>query len=139
LRLFFKKVPRPFPLGFVFGLVGAIALAGFYFVTSLSPGIGIECAFKKWTGFPCPTCGGTRSIHALAHGRIGEAFTLNPLVFAGILALGAWALTSLAVEVIVRREIDVELTRSEKWMARGMAAAVLLSGWAYLLARADRL
>lgn len=139
MKFHFNKIPRPFPLGFIFGLVSAVALAGFYFVMSLNPGVGIECAFKKWTGYPCPSCGGTRTVFALAQGRIGEAFAWNPLVFAGILALTAWALLSLAVEVIGRREIEVELTRCEKWLARLLAAVLLLGGWAYLLARAGRL
>ena len=138
MRLLFKKVPRPFPLGFVFGLVGAIALTGFYFVMSLSPGFGVECAFKKWTGYPCPSCGGTRTVFALARVHLWEAFAWNPLVFTGLLALGAWALVSLAVEVIGRREIEVELSRCEKWLARLLAAAIFLGGWAYLLLRADR-
>ena len=138
MKVRFEKVPRPFPLGFVFGLASTVALAGFYFVMSMSPGFGVECAFKKWTGYPCPTCGGTRAVSALARGRLGEALAWNPLVFAGLLALAAWALLSLCVEVVGRREMEVELTRLEKWLARALALLLVLGGWAYLFLHAER-
>lgn len=37
------------------------------------------CPFKLVTGYPCPSCGTTRSISALLHGNILEAFMINPL------------------------------------------------------------
>ena len=36
------------------------------------------------TGCPCPTCGATRCVLALLHGRVAEAPAWNPLVFAGL-------------------------------------------------------
>lgn len=39
-----------------------------------------RCAFLTATGFPCPFCGGTRSLHAFAHGHLGEALYWNPYV-----------------------------------------------------------
>jgi hypothetical protein len=41
------------------------------------------CIFKNVTGWACPSCGITRSVLSLLHGRIGEALWINPL---GILA-----------------------------------------------------
>lgn len=37
------------------------------------------CIFQKWTGWPCPTCGATRSFIALAHGRWRQAWQYHPV------------------------------------------------------------
>jgi len=47
-----------------------------------------QCVFKRLTGFDCPGCGTQRAIHALLHGRVGEAWRLNAALFPA-LALGA--------------------------------------------------
>lgn len=41
-----------------------------------------RCVFRQLTGLDCPGCGTTRALHALLHGRIGEAFRLNAMLFA---------------------------------------------------------
>lgn len=38
-----------------------------------------RCAFHSVTGLNCPGCGMTRAAYAALHGRIGEAFWMNPL------------------------------------------------------------
>ena len=52
------------------------------------------CGFKEFTGYHCPGCGGTRSAHALLHGRLGQAFYFNPLFIIslgiGAVAIGRW-------------------------------------------------
>jgi len=54
------------------------------------------CAFHWLTGRPCPLCGMTRALFALAKGRFGEALhfnALSPLGFAMLFSLfwsGAW-------------------------------------------------
>jgi hypothetical protein len=53
------------------------------------------CLFHAITGFDCPGCGTTRALHHLLHGRVAEAFRLNPMVFAG-LGLFGFSLPSLA-------------------------------------------
>ncbi|WP_433472093.1 DUF2752 domain-containing protein [Spirillospora sp. CA-142024] len=40
------------------------------------------CPFLALTGFQCPGCGSMRTIHALAHGHVQEAFGLNVLTMA---------------------------------------------------------
>lgn len=39
------------------------------------------CVFRMLTGLDCPGCGTTRAAHAILHGRFGEAFRLNPMLF----------------------------------------------------------
>ena len=43
------------------------------------------CPVKLVTGYPCPSCGTTRSIHALMHGHFAEALMINPF---GVISVG---------------------------------------------------
>lgn len=51
------------------------------------------CMFRVLTGLDCPGCGTTRALHQLLHGRIGEAFQLNPMLFV-LMAVALFALPS---------------------------------------------
>ena len=67
------------------GLALAAAGALFIFdptVTSWFP----SCPFYALTGWLCPFCGSLRAFHALLHGHVGAALTLNPLTTAGAAA-----------------------------------------------------
>lgn len=57
-----------------------------------------RCAFFSLTGLQCPGCGITRALHHLLHGRLEEAFHLNPMLFV-LIGLVLYALPS-----VVRRE-----------------------------------
>jgi len=43
--------------------------------------LSVPCAFYAATGLYCPGCGSGRAVSALLHGRIGEAFFHNMLLF----------------------------------------------------------
>ena len=61
--------------------LGALAAAGV--VTAVDPGTaGIYpgCPFLALTGHPCPLCGGLRAVHALGHGDVAAAVSLNLMV-----------------------------------------------------------
>lgn len=45
---------------------------------SQAPGI---CIVKRLTGVPCPSCGTTRSVMAIAKGDLGEGIYWNPFGF----------------------------------------------------------
>lgn len=53
-----------------------------------------RCIIHTLTGYWCAGCGITRALHALAHGDVARAFSMNPLVVSllpfGLLAF-AWA------------------------------------------------
>ncbi len=103
-------------------------------VPSLLAGSGYRCPFRAITGLPCPTCGGTRALHALTRLELWTAFTLNPLVAttglaAALLvpfALGSWACGARRL-----RLTDVR-PRDRRLIAAALAALVLLN-WLYLL------
>jgi hypothetical protein len=106
-------------------------------VARFIPGVAVflpVCPFRALTGLPCPTCGVTRSLLALAAGHPGTAISYSPLAVATILlALGSgvWGLGRLLFprwSLAPRRGPAREIL----W-ARAAAVAVLLN-WAYLLA-----
>lgn len=53
-----------------------------------------RCPFRMLTGLECPGCGTTRALHHLLHGRIDEAFRLNPMLFV-LVAVALCALPSV--------------------------------------------
>lgn len=54
------------------------------------------CIIRRVTGRPCPGCGMTRALSALAHGHPRSAWRDNPrVVIVAPLLLGAWAHTLL--------------------------------------------
>lgn len=46
----------------------------FYFQSTYYP----VCLIKNLTGFPCPSCGTTRSVNAIFSGNLSEALAINP-------------------------------------------------------------
>jgi len=45
------------------------------------------CPIKLTSGYPCPSCGSTRSILAILHGDYMEALLLNPLGYIGMILI----------------------------------------------------
>jgi hypothetical protein len=90
-----------------------------------------ECAFRDFTGLPCPTCGSTRGAIALLDGRILDALAFNPLVMASGLAFLAggvvapiWAWRAGTVP-----DLDRALPM---WVRLAIVAAILIN-WSYLI------
>ncbi len=80
---------------------GGIAAFGLL-VAALLPRGWVEagpsfCPFRMTTGLPCPGCGLTRSVVALAHGDLGGSLYFHPLGLLVVLALLAVAVVELAV------------------------------------------
>ena len=78
-------------------LVAGAALAVAAYVGAVDPnepGHYPTCPFLALTGHFCPGCGSLRAVHALAHGRLGEAVGFNALAVALLpvllLAWGRW-------------------------------------------------
>lgn len=68
------------------GLValGIIIVSVLLYVTTGFSVLGIKwlCMFNKITGYPCPGCGGTRSLRALCKGEIWKSlYDYPPLLF----------------------------------------------------------
>lgn len=48
----------------------------------------VVCPFHALTGFPCPTCGYTRTVYLAFHGRLAEALRFQPFVMIIVLLSG---------------------------------------------------
>lgn len=67
------------------GGVLVLSVAAVLYVAAVDPneaGHYPTCPFLALTGFQCPGCGSMRTVHALAHGHLREAFGLNVLTVA---------------------------------------------------------
>ena len=53
--------------------------------------LGSGCYVRRFTGFYCAGCGGTRAFFALLHGNFSKSWSLNPLVILFALLGGAAA------------------------------------------------
>ncbi len=88
-----------------------------------------DCSFLAETGYPCPTCGMTTSVSAMAHGRIAFAFRAHP--FGVILFPGAVVLSAMgAFQAATGRNI-LGLLRF-RWWYLVVIAGLLLAGWIWL-------
>ena len=95
MKTYLDNMKRVAPKSFAFliliptAALAAIGIAYIYFrqhVFSLP-----DCLIKRITGFPCPSCGLTRSVYALIHFRFLNSFMLHPLpVLASIFLLAVW-------------------------------------------------
>ena len=87
---------------------GAVAAAAavVYFFDPATAAFYPPCPLRALTGLLCPLCGGLRAAHALLHGRVLDAVTLNPFLFVSGLAWpvvpARWTMIGAALFTIAR-------------------------------------
>ena len=129
--------PRRVTLGWV-EVCGILVLAlvftaRFVPIARFWPGWG--CPFRELTGgWPCASCGMTRSFDWFAQGRFADSFFVNPLGF--LLALSAAVTAAYACLAPFRPPRPrLFLSPSAAFGARAAAFTALFGNWAYLLIR----
>ena len=105
-------------------LVGVATLINF----KLSNYIDL-CLFKRFTGYPCPTCGTTRGIISLLHGKFIEAWEYNPLVF----SIGIIVIIDLLFKFIFARTIKISFKKRGRKIAWLSAIVLFLANWVYVI------
>jgi len=92
------------------------------------------CPFKAVTGYPCASCGATRSFMALLKGDLVTSFAMNPLFAAIYVAAGAFTLYGLVVVAfgLPRLRLTVSARRLRLALAICVPAAVC-ANWIYLI------
>lgn len=86
---------------------GIIILVGAFlypYIEGIVTGITPGCLFHRITGLPCLLCGMTRSLAAMAHGHLGEAFRMHLLGPPFFLVVSVVSV-ALAAEFILSRRI----------------------------------
>ena len=116
--------------------VAALALAGILQARRCGYGTHEElglpaCSSVVTTGYPCPTCGLTTSMAAMAHGQIGLAVQAHPFGVIAFVAAAALAVGGI-LEVFTGRDWLRYLRLGPWWIAAGLGG--LLIGWAVKLA-----
>ena len=84
------------------------------------------CSFLERTGYPCPTCGLTTSVSAMAHGEIFLALKSHPfgvVIFVATMILAAAG----AIELLTGRKAMSKLGKPA-WWALGSILGLFL-GW----------
>ena len=87
-----------------------------------------ECHWLRWTGIPCPGCGGTRCLAASGQLDLATAFIWNPLVAFVALAFVCWSALALASPLLAKQ---ASMRIAGLLSARRIAILVALN-WLYL-------
>lgn len=115
-------------LAFLWGGAALFCAAAAPFARDLAAGAP-ACAFRAISGVPCPTCGGTRALLALAQLDLGAALAWNPLVTLGVAVFFAGGLVAL---VRALRGQGVPDLPPPRW-AGGAAGLALAANWAFVV------
>lgn len=111
----------------VTGVLWLASAVGAYVMTRVRGVPVVLCPLKNLTGWPCPTCGGTRAGVALLSGDPLRAITMNPFVTVLLLAAPAW----IVWRVATGRAMSAR-SASRAWVIVG---TLLLVNWVYVLWR----
>ncbi len=111
-------------------LVAAAGLTAGRMAALWQPRVLLVCPFLTISGHPCPTCGGTRAMIAVAHGELFRGLAYNPLV--ALAGIGLWALLPIGLAVLAGwlppPRLPVRLPAAWKWLV----ALLVTANWVYL-------
>lgn len=117
------------------GVAGLLlVLAGVLVVVFLPRGGATprDCPLRTLAGIPCPFCGGTRAVAAVASGEVVEAVRFNPMVVAGLMLV--MSLGAVAVLAPHRVQTWARSLTCQSRPAGIAAVALLILNWIYLIA-----
>lgn len=129
-RLERKKGELNLPLVYFF-VAGASALFA-YVLHLLGRLPQLPCVFKTVTGYPCPTCGTTRSILHLLQWDIVSAFLYNPLFFLAGIVFIAWGIYGFYI-LFSGKKVKVTFTKNEGRFLKWGIWILFILNWIYLL------
>ncbi len=93
-----------------------------------------QCVFHALTGFPCLTCGATRSAYQFLHGHWMASFLFNPLAFLTFCGLIIYDLYALSVLLTGAPRLRFsQFSRSDAGRLRMLILVGLAANWIYLL------
>lgn len=125
-----SRAPTPWELYALIVTGGAAVYIPFFMLRGLH--LPASPTRELWN-FPCPLCGGTRSVASLMLGRLDVAFRYNPLA---PLVLGVLLLTVanyLLLVLPLRRRVVLQATPGQRKVLTALLVAVFVANWAYVL------
>jgi hypothetical protein len=131
MRLFYKKKSKgQLDFGLLYGGIALLTLCAARFLPIL-PFLP-SCPLHDLTGFPCPTCGASRSIVHLSQGNFLSSFALNPLTAICVTAAVVYFFYSVIAALFFFPKLELQLADKEKNIARSGAVLLIFSNWLYL-------
>jgi hypothetical protein len=95
-----------------------------------------KCVIYHSIGWPCLSCGGTRTARALLHGDLAGAWSWNPLVAVVLVAAGVFLVYSGVVCGLRLPRLRLEgVSRNTGLLIRMALVVVLACNWIYLVFR----
>ena len=88
----------------------------------------LPCYFYEITGHSCPSCGLTRSFHAIAHLKFQQSYEFHPMGMIIYFALLVLLLKS-TLEIVLKKEIQLSLKDGVKKFAIGGLLFVWMGLW----------
>lgn len=88
------------------------------------------CPLKLATDYPCPTCGLSRGVLAIARGDILAAWLYNPLVFTML----GYGIVLAVLRLGFARRVRWNLSPRQRRWAWAILIAAILADWVYLVA-----
>lgn len=84
------------------------------------------CPVKLVTGYPCPSCGTTRSISALFNGQLKDAFMINPLGIVSSIIIMV-VLVLMLLDLVTKRDFYYKVyNQVEKFLQQHKAFSAIL-------------
>jgi hypothetical protein len=128
-----KRSDMPWYSRFTLGVLPVMALAAAGAALLPEP-MRIRCLFHRWAGFPCPGCGGTRAVRLMLKGDLLSAWTMQPLVCATSLFLGALVGFAFLAELLRFDFFHLKCeTRSERIGTGILIGSLIVLNWIYLI------
>jgi hypothetical protein len=115
-------------------LVLILSGATFYYIGTFNQGFQAGpslCLFNKIVGFPCPTCGLTRSLYSLTTGNLAQSIRFNPLGLVLGIFIALWALGRINVISLLKRIESTKIEGKTKYFV----FAFLLLFWGFNVIR----
>jgi hypothetical protein len=125
--------PRPTRLLILILIIFAAWALAWNGVTALLGVDAPSCTFRRVTGMPCATCGGTRAALRLFRGDLLGALQLNPLATLITVGVPAWLITAW-----IRRGTPLIRWTRARWLWATLALVVVVAAnWIYVVRTLD--
>jgi hypothetical protein len=106
-------------------VLGIVAVALLYAFDPATTVFFPSCPIRLLTGWSCPGCGTLRALHALLHGRLGDALHDNALT---VSLLPTWAAAGIFGRLRIRRARGAFTAMTSPAAAAGLFMLALLFG-----------